>query len=100
MANVYRGRLVSKNQMTIPVQMQRDLRLAKGDELEFVVENGSIVKGNVLKPVPVNLLPNDVLEALLKRRDAGGQLVLSSEETRRLAEEGEIQIKDNTVAAD
>jgi bifunctional DNA-binding transcriptional regulator/antitoxin component of YhaV-PrlF toxin-antitoxin module len=70
MVKTYRGRLVSKNQMTIPVPMQQELEMAQGDELEFVIDSGRVQSVHVLKPVRVDLLPDEVLESL-KQRKAG-----------------------------
>jgi bifunctional DNA-binding transcriptional regulator/antitoxin component of YhaV-PrlF toxin-antitoxin module len=86
--NTYRGRLVSKNQMTIPVPMQRELGLNQGDELEFVIHNGKVGEVSVLKAVPVDLLPRDVLESLKKRKASQPpEQKLSSAEVKRRAEE-------------
>jgi len=85
--NTYRGRLVSKNQMTIPVPMQRELGMAQGDELEFVIDNGRVSEAYVLKAVPVELLPDDVLESLKKRKASQPPVQeLSGEELKRRAE--------------
>lgn len=85
--NAYRGRLVSKNQMTIPVPMQRELDMAQGDELEFIIENGRVSDVHVLKPVRVDLLPDDVLKTLKHRKAAGSaQRRLSPHELKELTE--------------
>lgn len=68
MINTYRGRLVSKNQMTIPVPMQLELGMAQGDELEFVIDSGRVQSVHVLKPVRVDLLPDEVLQSLQQRK--------------------------------
>lgn len=68
MPNIFRGRLASKNQMTIPPQMQHALNMVRGDELEFYVEGCRITQVNVLKPVPADLLGDDILAELKKRR--------------------------------
>jgi antitoxin component of MazEF toxin-antitoxin module len=86
----YRGRLVSKNQMTIPAAMQEDLGMVQGDELEFVIEGGGIVGAHVLKPVRVDLLPDEVLEMLKQRKASpGSQRKLTAEELRNGVEEKE-----------
>jgi len=87
---VYRGRLVSKNQMTIPVQMQQELGMAKGDELELVVENSRVMQVHVLRPVRVDLLPDDVLESLKSRAAASAhaERKLSGQTVKALAEGG------------
>jgi bifunctional DNA-binding transcriptional regulator/antitoxin component of YhaV-PrlF toxin-antitoxin module len=85
--NTYRGRLVSKNQMTIPVPMQLELGMVQGDELEFVIDNGKVSDVCVLKAVPVELLPDDVLESLKKRKASQPpEQKLSAEEVRHRAE--------------
>jgi AbrB family looped-hinge helix DNA binding protein len=46
-----RGTLSSKNQITIPVEMVRALGLKPGDQLEFTLENGTVI----LKPLWMSL---------------------------------------------
>jgi bifunctional DNA-binding transcriptional regulator/antitoxin component of YhaV-PrlF toxin-antitoxin module len=94
MVNTYRGRLVSKNQMTIPVPMQHELGMVQGDELEFVIDNGRIRSVHVLKPVRVELLPDQVLESL-KRRKASGSAgrVISHQEVKELSDGKELEAK-------
>ena len=89
---MFRGRLVSKNQMTIPAQMQQELGMAKGDELEFVLDNGRITQVHVLRPVRVDLLPDDVLASLKRRaKTPSAGRKLSSEKVKELAEGGELE---------
>jgi antitoxin component of MazEF toxin-antitoxin module len=79
--------------MTIPIQMQRELEMVKGDELEFVIENGRITNVHVLKPVRVDLLPSEVLESIKRRKASGGaQRKLSAQELKRLVEGEEAEV--------
>ena len=84
--STFRGRLAAKNQMTIPPQMQRELNLVKGDELEFSVEGNRIVRVDVLKPVPADLLGNDILAALQKRREDSKEREVSATELGQLSD--------------
>ncbi len=87
MENTYRGRLVSKNQMTIPVSMQRELQMAQGDELEFVIASGRISSVHVLKPVRIDLLPDAVLASLKQRKqDRSAERSVSHQELTALSE--------------
>jgi len=93
MTNIYRGRLVSKNQMTIPVPMQRELDMAAGDELEFVIQGGRIIGAHVLKSVRVDLLPDSVLETLVQRRASGGAVRTLSPQEVQARSEGNVEVK-------
>jgi antitoxin PrlF len=42
MSGTFRSRITSKGQVTIPVELRRELGLEPGDRVEFVRENGSI----------------------------------------------------------
>jgi hypothetical protein len=84
----FRAKLAAKNQMTIPPQMQRALHMIKGDELEFSIEGNTIVGVSVLKPVPADLLTDDILAELQNRRNANDKTkerVISVEELNTLA---------------
>lgn len=69
----FRAKLAAKNQMTIPPQMQRLLHMIKGDELEFAIRGNAIVGVSVLKPVPADLLTDDILAELRNRRNENGE---------------------------
>ena len=100
MTSTYRGRLVSKNQMTIPLSMQQELGMVQGDELEFVIEQGEITGAHVLKPVRVDLLPNEVLEMLKLRKVSGGsQRKLTADELRQGVEEKEAEASSRVAAS-
>jgi hypothetical protein len=87
MGNTYRGRLVSKNQMTIPVVMQQELNMVQGDELEFVLDQGKVASVHVLKAVRVELLSDDVLQSLKQRKaKEGPQRQVSQQDVKELSE--------------
>ena len=97
MPNTYRGRLVSKNQMTIPVLMQQELEMVQGDELEFVVDSGRVSSVYVLKPVRVELLPDKILESLKQRTASGSSgRVVSHRELTELSKGKELEIGEPT----
>jgi bifunctional DNA-binding transcriptional regulator/antitoxin component of YhaV-PrlF toxin-antitoxin module len=74
--------------MTIPVPMQRELGMVQGDELEFAIDNGKVIEAYVLKAVPVELLPDDVLESLKKRKASQPPTQkLSGEQVKHRAQE-------------
>ena len=84
----FRTKLAAKNQMTIPPQMQRVLHMIKGDEFEFSIQGNTIVGVSVLKPVPADLLTDDILAELQNRRntnDKAREREISMEELDTLA---------------
>lgn len=84
----FRAKLAAKNQMTIPPQMQRVLHMIKGDEFEFSIQGNTIVGVSVLKPVPADLLTDDILAELQNRRSAADntkEREISAEELDALA---------------
>ena len=99
MSKMYRGRLVSKNQMTIPLPMQRELGMVQGDELEFVIERGRISSVHVLAPVRVDLLPDAILESLKQRkRDRGAEGALSEADVKKLSEMSHEEVEPSKPA--
>ncbi len=74
MRDFFRLKLVSKRQVTIPQLMLEKLHLQEGDELEFEIENGSIVAVRPMKLVPTDFFNESMLRKLQERSrsmDAG-----------------------------
>jgi antitoxin component of MazEF toxin-antitoxin module len=74
MPDVFRLKIVSKRQVTIPLLMLEQLHLQEGDELEVEIENGAVVGLRPLKLVPTNFFSDDMLRKLEQRSrsmDAG-----------------------------
>jgi bifunctional DNA-binding transcriptional regulator/antitoxin component of YhaV-PrlF toxin-antitoxin module len=74
MRDFFRLKLVSKRQITVPQLMLEKLRMQEGDELEFQIEEGSIVAVRPLKLVPTEFFSESMLRKLEERSrsmDAG-----------------------------
>jgi AbrB family looped-hinge helix DNA binding protein len=76
MRDFFRLKLVSKRQVTIPQLMLEKLHMQEGDELEFEIEDGSIVAVRPMKLVPTDFFSESMLRKLEERSrsmDAGQQ---------------------------
>lgn len=66
----YRVQIVGpKRQVTVPGLMMEDLRLEPGDFFEFTVASSRISKVSLLKPLPIDALPVDILELIRQADD-------------------------------
>ena len=68
MAEIFKLRVVSRRQVTLPSRVLDLLHLREGDILEISVEEDSI-KGRGLRLVPANLFTPEILEQLQKREE-------------------------------
>jgi AbrB family looped-hinge helix DNA binding protein len=69
MADFFRVKIVSKRQVTLPQLLLERLHLAEGDELEFEVDEGEIVRVRPLKLVPTNYFSPELLARLNARAE-------------------------------
>jgi bifunctional DNA-binding transcriptional regulator/antitoxin component of YhaV-PrlF toxin-antitoxin module len=72
----YRARLVGKNQITIPVEMQRALGMQPRDELQFWIEDGRIERVRIFKMTPVDLIDPEVLRELSEEARTNRSLLI------------------------
>lgn len=77
MSGRFRSRITSKGQVTIPVELRRELELEPGDGVEFVRENGSI---QVRKA-------ESIIDRLAGAVPSRG-IVLDADDIHRVVEEG------------
>ena len=66
MAEIFRLKVASRRQVTLPTRVMELLRLSEGDVLEISVEE-NVLKGRGLKLVPTNLFTAELLSELKKR---------------------------------
>ncbi len=90
MPDIFRMRIASKRQITLPQKLVSQLHLDEGDEIEIVTE-GSVVTGfRPLKLVPVTFFTDEILEKLRERehelKTGGGLEVGSPGELRNRSE--------------
>ena len=69
MNDIFRLKIVSKRQITIPQILMMKLHLAEGDELEIEVRDDTIVAVRPLKLVPTQLFTSDMLQKLQRRAE-------------------------------
>jgi bifunctional DNA-binding transcriptional regulator/antitoxin component of YhaV-PrlF toxin-antitoxin module len=87
----YRSQIVGpKRQLTIPDSMMKDLRLEPGDFLEFMLRDRQIEGVNLLKPLPIDSLPEEVLNQIRRanaefERGAGEKFSSPNELKKKLA---------------
>jgi bifunctional DNA-binding transcriptional regulator/antitoxin component of YhaV-PrlF toxin-antitoxin module len=67
MSDIYRLKIVSKRQVTIPQMLLNSLQLREGDELEIEVEGTRVLSLRPLKLVPVDFFSQDALTKLEQR---------------------------------
>src|SRR5271166_1071080 len=74
MSDIFRLKIVSKRQVTLPQLMLEALHLREGDELEVEVDDGEVVAIRPLKLVPTTFFTKRMLKLLKDRStrmDAG-----------------------------
>jgi bifunctional DNA-binding transcriptional regulator/antitoxin component of YhaV-PrlF toxin-antitoxin module len=67
MKELFRLKIASKRQATIPQRLLNLLHLAEGDEIRIEVEDGLISRVEPCKVVPTKLFTRDVLHQLATR---------------------------------
>lgn len=67
MKELFRLKIASKRQVTIPQRLLNLLNLTEGDEIRIEVEDGSIGHVEPCKVVPTKLFTRDVLDQLAAR---------------------------------
>ena len=67
MSEIFRLKIVSKRQVTLPQLMLEALHLREGDELEVQVEDGEVVAVRPLKLVPATFFTKRMLKVLENR---------------------------------
>jgi len=67
MTEMFRLKIVSKRQVTIPQRMLNLLHLSEGDELQIEVGDSRIQQVRTLKAVPTDLFTPEVLAKLNER---------------------------------
>jgi AbrB family looped-hinge helix DNA binding protein len=67
MKELFRLKIASKRQVTIPQRLLNLLHLVEGDEIHIETEDGRIEKAEPCKVVPTGLFTSDVLEQLAAR---------------------------------
>lgn len=72
MKELFRLKIASKRQATIPQRMLNLLHLSEGDEIQIEVEDGRIRSVQPCKVVPTNLFGPEVLARLIAREAEGG----------------------------
>ncbi len=76
------AKLSSKGQVTIPIEIRTKLNIREGDQVRFILENGTV------RLEPVRLLTADELFGILNQPEDDGHFVLDlNEERRNIAEE-------------
>lgn len=64
---LFRLKVASKRQVTIPQRMLDVLGLSEGDEIQIEISNGQIVSTQACKSVPTAMLPQDLLAKINSR---------------------------------
>ena len=75
MRELFRLKIASKRQATVPQRLLNLLHLSEGDEIRIEIEDDRITKVEPCKVVPTNLFSADVLTQLMAREaalEAGG----------------------------
>jgi antitoxin component of MazEF toxin-antitoxin module len=67
MRELFRLKIASKRQVTMPQRLLNVLNLAEGDEIRVTTENGSIVGCEPFKMIPASLFTPEILSQLSKR---------------------------------
>jgi len=67
MKELFRLKIASKRQVTVPQRLLNLLHLVEGDEIHIETEDGRIDKVEPCKVVPTSLFTSDVLEQLAAR---------------------------------
>src|SRR5256885_35553 len=67
MKELFRLRIASKRQVTIPQRLMNVLGLSEGDELQVLVKGNQINEVRACKVVPTHLFSSDVIAALEAR---------------------------------
>ena len=57
-----------KRQMTVPEAMMSALRLKPGDFIEFTIADHQIAAARPCKPLPIDSLPDNILEMIQRAR--------------------------------
>jgi len=70
MKELFRLKIASKRQATVPQRLLNVLHLAEGDEIRIEVEDGQIKSAQPCKVLPTNLFSADVLTQLMAREAA------------------------------
>jgi AbrB family looped-hinge helix DNA binding protein len=77
---IFRMKIASKRQVTLPQKLVSQLRLNEGDELEIVTNGSEITEIRPLKLVPTTFFTEEILEKLDQREQelkAGGGFELA-----------------------
>jgi antitoxin component of MazEF toxin-antitoxin module len=94
MRELFRLKIASKRQATVPQKLLNLLHLSEGDEIRIETENGQITKAEPCKVVPTSLFSADILTELVAREavfeEGGG----TSIDPAKLIEEAEAQTAD------
>ncbi|HVB33855.1 MAG TPA: AbrB/MazE/SpoVT family DNA-binding domain-containing protein [Patescibacteria group bacterium] len=69
MRELFRMKIASKRQVTIPQRMLNLLRLSEGDELQIEVVDGKIHQTRALKSVPTDLFTEEDLRMISQHED-------------------------------
>lgn len=72
MKELFRLKIASKRQATVPQRLLNLLHLSEGDEIQIVVEDGQIRSVQPCKVVPTTLFSPEVLAQLTAREAEGG----------------------------
>lgn len=64
---LFRLKIASKRQITVPQRLLNLLDLAEGDEIQITTESGRVVSTQPCKSVPTALLPDDVMSKIRER---------------------------------
>lgn len=78
MRDIFRLKIVSKRQVTLPQLLLEALRLREGDELEIEVENGEVISVRPLKLVPATFFTRDMLRLLESRSESMDAGIIAS----------------------
>jgi bifunctional DNA-binding transcriptional regulator/antitoxin component of YhaV-PrlF toxin-antitoxin module len=69
MQELFRMKIASKRQLTVPQRLLDVLDLAEGDEIQIEVSDGQIVGTHACKTVPTALLGKELLSKIRKREE-------------------------------
>ena len=101
MRELFRLKVASKRQVTIPQRLLNVLQLGEGDEIRLEVENGQIVLAEPCKVIPTRLFTPEVLTQLSKRQaemDQGDTVALDPEKLLEDAQASEVAVVERMEA--